>query len=250
VANTSSSSSSSNTAPVSSVVDLSVITDPVQRAIALSAQQRKQQEQAQLKQVMALSRAMSQSGGGGGTHIGNGMNDEERQLALAAEMSLQSAQGHTAALQQITQNPTMRVRQEGVPAGLRNVGNTCYLNSMLQTYYMFPPLRTAILSFPAALLEHCEDTQQKDVLRFMQELQLLFGRLLLSNQKYVDPTAFTNSLVLDGERVKLGNQEDVSGRHTYTHVYVVRERERVCKHSVCVCVCVCVCVYACESTCV
>eukprot|EP00007_Cunea_sp_BSH-02190019_P006967 CAMPEP_0174234694 /NCGR_PEP_ID=MMETSP0417-20130205/4377_1 /TAXON_ID=242541 /ORGANISM="Mayorella sp, Strain BSH-02190019" /LENGTH=1071 /DNA_ID=CAMNT_0015313091 /DNA_START=99 /DNA_END=3311 /DNA_ORIENTATION=- len=207
------SSNASSTAPRPiTAQDLAAITDPVQQAIALSAQQTQQQEQAQLEQVLALSRATSQqksAGVGGGLHLQNGMNDEERQLALAAEMSLQSAQGNTAALQEITQNPTMRVRQEGLPVGLRNVGNTCYLNSMLQTYYMFQPLRRAILSFPSSLLDQCPP-QQKDVLTFMRELQLLFGRLLLSNQKYVDPTAFTKSLVLDGEAVKLGSQEDVS----------------------------------------
>lgn len=36
----------------------------------------------------------------------------------------------------------------GSPVGLKNVGNTCYFNSMLQTYFMIPDFRRAVLTFP------------------------------------------------------------------------------------------------------
>lgn len=32
-------------------------------------------------------------------------------------------------------NPEQRVRKTGVPVGLKNIGNTCYFNSLLQTYF-------------------------------------------------------------------------------------------------------------------
>lgn len=35
------------------------------------------------------------------------------------------------------------------PVGLRNIGNTCYLNSLLQVYYHLPDFRRAIMSFRA-----------------------------------------------------------------------------------------------------
>lgn len=39
------------------------------------------------------------------------------------------------------------------PVGLRNIGNTCYLNSLLQVYYHLPEFRRAIMSFRAPPVE-------------------------------------------------------------------------------------------------
>ena len=36
--------------------------------------------------------------------------------------------------------------------GLKNQGNTCYLNSLLQTMYMIPEFRNAILNLPLCVL--------------------------------------------------------------------------------------------------
>lgn len=43
-------------------------------------------------------------------------------------------------------DPRQRRRVEGMCVGLRNIGNTCYVNSLVQTYFLLPPLRTAILN--------------------------------------------------------------------------------------------------------
>ena len=43
-------------------------------------------------------------------------------------------------------DPRHRQRQEGMCVGLRNIGNTCYVNSLLQTYFLLPAMRDAILS--------------------------------------------------------------------------------------------------------
>lgn len=38
-------------------------------------------------------------------------------------------------------------RGQGEPVGLENIGNTCYLNSLLQFYFTIKPLRNMILNF-------------------------------------------------------------------------------------------------------
>jgi len=40
-----------------------------------------------------------------------------------------------------------RKREENIPAGLKNNGNTCYFNSLLQVYYNIPEFVKAIYEF-------------------------------------------------------------------------------------------------------
>ena len=40
-----------------------------------------------------------------------------------------------------------RRREEMVPVGLKNIGNTCYFNSILQVYFNMPEFVNAIFKF-------------------------------------------------------------------------------------------------------
>ena len=40
-----------------------------------------------------------------------------------------------------------RKRENGIPAGLKNIGNTCYFNSLLQVYYNMPEFVNVILQY-------------------------------------------------------------------------------------------------------
>ncbi|KAK9356050.1 hypothetical protein V1523DRAFT_402954 [Lipomyces doorenjongii] len=57
---------------------------------------------------------------------------------------------------------------ETEPVGLRNIGNTCYLNSLLQFYFTVKPLREMILSF--------DDSQKEDVTEAIRRGKRIGGR--------------------------------------------------------------------------
>jgi hypothetical protein len=96
------------------------------------------------------------------------------------------------------------------PIGLCNVGNTCYLNSLLQVYYHTPSFVRRVFSWREDRVD-TEKTPPKaiDVVR---ELQRLFAYLLLSERRYADPTGFLYALAetLNSAALDLGAQHDLS----------------------------------------
>ena len=68
--------------------------------------------------------------------------------------------------------PPRRASPAGQFLGLRNQGNTCYMNSLLQVLYHLPDFRRSIYSLPTRL-----DAEQGTTSRVVLELQRLFYRL-------------------------------------------------------------------------
>lgn len=138
------------------------------------------------------------------------LSKEEAELNMVIERSIKESTGDAYAYNQISNNPNYRKKEESdIAIGLKNIGNTCYFNSMLQTYFMIPDLRKAVLEFPHDMKIN-DDDPQKDTIIFMKELQRLFVFLLKSNQKYVDPSRLLQRITgEDGKPVKIGDQEDV-----------------------------------------
>ncbi|CAD8105182.1 unnamed protein product [Paramecium primaurelia] len=96
-------------------------------------------------------------------------------------------------------------------AGLKNQGATCYLNSLIQSYYMCPEFRKVILSLPL-----CKDTiedsanlaQNESRNRFLLEFQKLFIQLQSLQSKATSTEALTSSFGWnDGQQMW---QQDVS----------------------------------------
>ena len=150
----------------------------------------------------------------GGGNVVNGQSDmEEVNINKAIEASLkQGRQGSYEPLE-IEQ----RVRKSGDPVGLKNIGNTCYFNSLLQTLFRIEPLvRDFVnikgldhLAIDKSLDTHVQK-RKKESISLVKNLQELFVGLTASSQKYIDPSAVLTHCVDElGEQVKIGDQKDI-----------------------------------------
>lgn len=175
----------------------------------------------ELAQALALSRQESALSSGGNkpnpavvdlTGVDSGGDDLQATLLA----SIQTAQGRTPV---ISSDPTTLERVANTPVGLKNVGNTCYLNSLIQTYFMMPIIRKAIVSYKPAQAPPAKSADNKAPAEnfdhhshdFMIELQKLFCAMILSRQRFVDPSSLLKKIVDEGGKVvNIGAQEDVS----------------------------------------
>ena len=94
--------------------------------------------------------------------------------------------------------------EDGVqtPIGLSNQGATCYLNGLLQTLYMTPEFRKAILSW-----NYDKEKHGSEEFCIPLQLQKLFAFLMLSKQKAIDTVGITKSFGWEGSEVF--QQQDV-----------------------------------------
>ncbi|XP_047161205.1 ubiquitin carboxyl-terminal hydrolase 26-like isoform X2 [Vigna umbellata] len=94
-------------------------------------------------------------------------------------------------LESLGPDPTTDLRASDCsPAGLTNLGATCYANSILQCLYMNKYFRQGIFSVEPDLL------QQQPVL---DQLTRLFVQLYASKKAFVDSSPFVKTLELDNE---------------------------------------------------
>eukprot|EP01117_Protostelium_nocturnum_P020087 TRINITY_DN8887_c0_g2_i3.p1 TRINITY_DN8887_c0_g2~~TRINITY_DN8887_c0_g2_i3.p1 ORF type:complete len:1974 (+),score=754.24 TRINITY_DN8887_c0_g2_i3:584-6505(+) len=79
-------------------------------------------------------------------------------------------------------DPKKKARSEVDYCGLKNLGCTCYMNSLVQQLYMIPQFRTGILGVP---LDHGDGES------FAMQLQCVFGQLQESLRVACNPESFT-----------------------------------------------------------
>ncbi|KAL2829018.1 hypothetical protein BDW59DRAFT_142729 [Aspergillus cavernicola] len=87
------------------------------------------------------------------------------------------------------------------PVGLQNIGNTCYLNSLLQFYFSIRPYRRMVMDFEKFKMEMDDESCGKKQVgsrkvskkeiersqRFLRELRILFSDMTTSPNSFVTP---------------------------------------------------------------
>lgn len=97
--------------------------------------------------------------------------------------------------------------------GIKNIGQTCYFNSILQSLFAIEDFQKELLE-----LKIPEDYERKNfsayevaAIKFVEELQKFFALMMFSNYKCVDPTPIADNIVDSrGRKVIIGDQLDLS----------------------------------------
>ena len=101
----------------------------------------------------------------------------------------------------------VRVNQH---VGIVNLGCICYMNSMLQQFFMVPQFRYQLLKAidknPESLVSYKDDMIDDNLLK---QLQKIFGFLELSDRHAFDPKDFCFTFKdFDGTPTKISEQKD------------------------------------------
>lgn len=87
--------------------------------------------------------------------------------------------------------------------GLKNFGSTCYMNSLMQQFYMIPALRNGLLDSKISISQQSEDN-------LLFQLQNLMANLSESEKEYYEPGGFTIAFKdFEGNSMNVSVQQDV-----------------------------------------
>ncbi|KAG2386003.1 hypothetical protein C9374_003152 [Naegleria lovaniensis] len=139
------------------------------------------------------------------------ISKEDSELARAIQKSLDETKGNTSASEECTLRPnwTPEGELETFPCGigLKNVGNTCYVNALLQSYFMIPSVLKSIIK------PKSQCTNDKE--QAMSEGQLLVNSLFNASkdEKQVEDVQMTDSSPVVEGSLNMPNLEEKSNHN-------------------------------------
>ncbi|KAL9647338.1 hypothetical protein ABK040_011703 [Willaertia magna] len=93
--------------------------------------------------------------------------------------------------------------------GLRNQGATCYMNSLVQQFFMTIPFRKELLKINT-LDKYPDESNMQDNVNLLRELQYMFAYLQDSYKKYYDTKPFCRTYKVEGQPVNCAQQHDAN----------------------------------------
>lgn len=96
--------------------------------------------------------------------------------------------------------PDVADRDPHLYAGLKNLGATCYMNSLLQQLFLLPQLRHSLLTAPV--------TAKEGTSSILYQVQSLFATLQETSKKWHDARGLASIYKVDGQPIRLSEQMD------------------------------------------
>ncbi|KAL4481086.1 hypothetical protein ABPG72_015041 [Tetrahymena utriculariae] len=131
---------------------------------------------------------------------------EDSQIQQAIRLSLRSFTNEA--------NTEEFIRKEDQPAGLVNLGRTCYFNVVIQTLFSIKELREIILSIDLNMKQlvnqsNIQDEERQKYVNLTKQFQILFSCLLKGQKSFQNPKELFESLrEFNGEVFKIGEEND------------------------------------------
>lgn len=110
-------------------------------------------------------------------------------------------------------------REQGMPMALKNVSNCCYLNSLLQMFFLMPRFVEIVLKANPISKEQLDIVVPNSIrnkrifnsFSLLKSLQNLFSGMILSTRRCLDPSDILRNLVDSlGNKISYGEEKDLS----------------------------------------
>lgn len=94
-------------------------------------------------------------------------------------------------------------REDGIPVALKNVSNCCYLNSLLQMFFLMPKFVEIVLNARPIPKEELDKIVPNGIRNkrifnsfgLLRSLQQLYSNMILTTKKALDPSDILRNMV-------------------------------------------------------